>query len=126
MAEPRRILLAEDNEDLQRAVRRLAEGYGHEVIQTALGGEVLSLALEHRPHLIVLDITFPDLDGRDVLARLKAEERTADIPVLIWSGRMEAESDRRIALELGAEDYLEKIDAPALLRKIERVLLRFE
>ena len=96
------------------------------MIQTALGGEVLSLALEHHPHLIVLDITFPDMDGRDVLARLKAEERTADIPVLIWSGRMEAESDRRIALELGAEDYLEKIDAPALLRKIERVFLRFE
>ncbi|HWA72650.1 MAG TPA: response regulator [Polyangiaceae bacterium] len=126
MAESRRILLAEDNEDLLRAVTRLAEGYGHDVIQTALGGEVLSLALEHRPHLIVLDITFPDMDGRDVLARLKAEERTADIPVLIWSGRMEAESDRRIALELGAEDYLEKIDAPALLRKIERVFLRFE
>lgn len=126
MDQPRRILLAEDNEDLLRAVTRLAAEHGHEVIQTAVGGEVLSLALEHRPHLIVLDITFPDLDGRDVLARLKAEERTTDIPVLIWSGRMEAESDRRIALELGAEDYLEKIDAPALLRKIERVLLRFE
>ena len=126
MAESRRILLAEDNEELQRLVTRLAAEYGHEVIQTTLGGEVLSLALEHRPHLIVLDINFPDIDGRDVLARLKAEERTADIPVLIWSGRLEAESDRRIALELGAEDYLEKIDAPALLRKIERVMLRFE
>lgn len=126
MADPHRILLAEDNEDLQRAVTRLAGEYGHVVIQTALGGEVLSLALEHRPHLIVLDISFPDMDGRDVLARLKAEERTQSIPVLIWSGRMEAESDRRIALQLGAEDYLEKIDAPALLRKIERVLLRFE
>lgn len=126
MSQPRRILLAEDNEELQALVKRLARGYGHEVIQTALGGEVLSLAIEQRPHLIVLDIGFPDIDGRDVLARLKADERTAPIPVLIWSGRMEAESDRRIALDLGAEDYLEKIDAPALLRKIERVLLRFE
>jgi CheY-like chemotaxis protein len=126
MSEPRRILLAEDNEELQTLVKRLALGYGHEVIQTALGGEVLSLAIEQRPHLIVLDIGFPDMDGRDVLARLKADERTASIPVLIWSGRMEGESDRRIALDLGAEDYLEKIDAPALLRKIERVLLRFE
>lgn len=125
MSQPRRILLAEDNEELQGLVKRLARSYGHEVIQTGLGGEVLSLAIEQRPHLIVLDIGFPDIDGRDVLARLKADERTASIPVLIWSGRMEAESDRRIALDLGAEDYLEKIDAPALLRKIERVLLRF-
>lgn len=125
MADTRRILLAEDNEELQSLVKRLADKSGHELIQTTLGGEVLSLALEHRPHLIVLDVGFPDLDGRDVLARLKADERTEAIPVLIWSGRVEAESDRRIALDLGAEDYLEKIDAPALLRKIERVLLRF-
>ena len=126
MAGTRRILLGEDNEDLRRAVQRLCVEYGHELIQTALCGEVLALAIEHQPHLIVLDIGFPDMDGRDVLARLKGDERTDTIPVLIWSGRMEAESDRRIALELGAEDYLEKIDAPALLRKIERVLLRFE
>jgi DNA-binding response OmpR family regulator len=126
MAESRRILLAEANEDLQRAVTHLAREYGHEVIQTQLGGEVLLLAIEQRPHLIVLDFGFSDLDGRDVLARLKGDARTASIPVLIWSGRMEAASDRRIALDLGAEDYLEKIDAPALLRKIERVLLRFE
>lgn len=126
MAGPRRILLAEDNQELRRLVERLAHEHGHEVIQTALGGEVLALAIEHRPDLIVLDIGFPDIDGRDVLARLKGDERTDRIPVLIWSGRLESESDRRISLELGAEDYLEKIDAPALLRKIERVLLRFE
>jgi DNA-binding response OmpR family regulator len=100
--------------------------HGHEVVQTSLGGDVLSLAIEHQPHLIVLDLAFPDIDGRDVLSRLKADERTAEIPVLVWSGRADAESDRRIALDLGAEDYVEKIDASALLRKIERILLRFE
>ena len=72
-----------------------------------------------------LDFGFPDADGRDVLGRLKADARTTHIPVVVWSGRIEGESDRRIALDLGAEDYVEKVDAQALLRKVERILLRF-
>ena len=62
----------------------------------------------------------------NVLAQLKADPRTTHIPVVVWSGRIEGESDRRIALDLGAEDYVEKIDAEALLRKVDRILLRFE
>jgi DNA-binding response OmpR family regulator len=125
MAGTRRILLGEDNELLQRAVKRIAEEHEFEVIQTTLGAQVLPLSIEKQPHVIVLDISFPDMDGRDVLARLKADERTRGIPVLVWSGRFEGESDRRIALDLGAEDYVDKIDAEALLRKVERILLRF-
>jgi CheY-like chemotaxis protein len=75
------------------------------------------------PDLIVLDIHFPDADGRDVLSRLKADPRTTTIPVVVWSGR-DPQSDRRIALDLGAEDYVEKRDPSTLLPKIERVLLR--
>ncbi len=125
MPKSRRILVADDNEELLLAVRRVA-AHRHEVIQTASGGSVVDLAVERRPDLIVLDITFPDADGRDVLSRLKQDPRTASIPVLMWSGRVEGESDRRISLELGAEDYVEKIDAQALLAKIERILLRFD
>jgi CheY-like chemotaxis protein len=74
----------------------------------------------------VLDIEFPDADGRDVLAKLKADPRTAAIPVLVWSGRKPSESESRIALGLGADDYVEKNDAQLLIRKLERVLLRFD
>ncbi|HYP99560.1 MAG TPA: response regulator [Polyangiaceae bacterium] len=121
----RLILLADDSLAIQRMVRRVVEKHGHKLIEVTEGQGVLAAAILSRPDIIVLDIEFPDADGRDVLARLKAEPRTASIPVVVWSGRAGHESDSRISLELGAEDYVEKNDAQILLRKLERVMLRF-
>jgi len=120
----RRILLADDNISIQKVVKRVAEKYGHELIQVTEGAAVLSVAEASQPDVIVLDIEFPDADGRDLLARLKADSRTSKIPVIVWSGRKGHQSDSRISLELGAEDYVEKNDAQLLVRKLERVLLR--
>jgi two-component system KDP operon response regulator KdpE len=103
-----RILLADDDPAVHRMVQRVAIDFGHELVQVRRGVAVLAMALESKPDLIVLDIGFPDADGRDVLAQLKAEPRTAKIPVLIWSGRHDLDSERRIAISLGAEDYVEK------------------
>lgn len=119
----RRILFADDDPAVQRALGRLAEKSGFEVVPVLAGADVCHAALVEKPDLIVLDIHFPDADGRDVLSRLKADPVTANIPVLVWSGR-DPQSDRRIALDLGAEDYVEKRDPSTLLPKIERVLLR--
>ena len=63
--------------------------------------------------------------SRDLLANLKKDPKTAHIPVVVWSGR-DAESDRRIAIGLGAEDHVEKGPASELVRKIERLLLRLQ
>jgi len=127
MFEGRYILLADDDERVQRAVTRVAEKNGYQVIHVTVGGDVVARAAEEKPEIIVLDISFPDADGRDILTALKADARTADIPVLVWSGAVrDPESDRKIALGLGAEDYVEKVDAQTLLRKIERVLLRID
>ncbi len=123
MTEGRRILFADDDPNVQRALKRLAEKNGFELVPILAGADVCAAAIEHAPTLIVLDIHFPDADGRDVLSRLKADARTRSIPVVVWSGR-NPESDRRIALDLGAEDYVEKRDPGTLLPKIERVLLR--
>jgi two-component system KDP operon response regulator KdpE len=120
----RRILLADDDEVIQEAVRRASTKLGDQVIGTMTGTGTIQLAAAAQPDLIVLDIGFPDLDGRDVLAKLKSDTRTARIPVLVWSGRKVNDSDRRIVLDLGAEDYVEKSDAELLMGKIERVLLR--
>ena len=122
----RRILLADSDPKVQQAVREVAQKYGHEIILATTAAQVFTLAFESAPHLVVLDGKFPDADGRDVLARLKADSRTARLPVLVWSTRRDADSERRIALSLGAEDYVERTDAEALLVKIERVLLRFK
>ncbi|MEI9938801.1 MAG: response regulator [Pseudomonadota bacterium] len=121
-----RILLADDDPAVHRMVQRVATEFGHEFVPVRKGVAVLSMALESKPDLIVLDIGFPDADGRDVLAQLKAEPRTAAIPVLVWSGRHDLDSERRIAISLGAEDYMEKTDAQLLMRKIERLLLRIQ
>ena len=123
MTAGRRILFADDDPNVQRALKRLAEKNGFELLPVLAGADVYQAALESRPDLIVLDIHFPDADGRDVLSRLKADPRISNIPVVVWSGR-DPQSDRRIALDLGAEDYVEKRDPSTLLPKIERVLLR--
>jgi len=122
----RRILLADDNRALQEAVRRVAERRGHQLIHATSGALTLSVAIETQPDVIVLDMDFPDADGRDVLRKLKADPRTATIPVVVWSGRHGHDSDGRISLDLGAEDFIEKSDAQLLLQKVERVLLRLD
>ena len=122
----RRILLADDNEQVQEVVRRLAERHGHTLIRVTTGATVTDTAIHAQPDVIVLDIGFPDADGRDILNSLKTDAKTAHIPVIVWSGRSGHPSDRRISLDLGAEDYVEKGDALLLLRKLERVLLRLD
>ena len=127
MTEGRQILLADDDEQVQRAVTRVAEKHGYNVIHVTTGGDVVRRAFETQPELIVLDVSFPDADGRDILTALKADARTAEIAVLVWSGDVrDPESDRKISLSLGAEDYIEKTDAQTLMRKIRRVLLRLD
>jgi CheY-like chemotaxis protein len=120
----RRILLADDNEAIQRTVEKIAARRGHVVTRALTGASTLSLAIETQPDVIVLDMDFPDADGRDVLSQLKADMRTAHIPVVVWSGRDGHGSDSRISLSLGAEDFVEKHDAKLMILKLERVLLR--
>jgi two-component system, OmpR family, KDP operon response regulator KdpE len=118
-----RILLGDDDVVLQRAVSRIAATRGYEVFSARTGPEVLTMASALQPELIVLDISFPDADGRDLLRQLKEAPHTAQIPVLVWSAT-ENDSNRRIALNLGAEDFVQKGTALALLPRIARILLR--
>ena len=119
-----RILLADDDPDVQRAVTRVAAQFGHEIVPVMAGAAVYETVLRLVPDLIVLDVSFPDADGRDLLRQLKESADTKHIPVLVWSARHDRDSESRIALSLGAEDYVEKSGATLLMRKIERILLR--
>jgi CheY-like chemotaxis protein len=121
----RRILLADDDEVVQEVVKVVAERRGYSVLPASTGVAALALAASAQPDLIVLDMSFPDADGRDVLRDLKADRRTAHIPVVVWSGGRDGhDSDSKISLDLGAEEYVEKGDAELFLRQLERVLLR--
>jgi CheY-like chemotaxis protein len=117
-----KILLADDNHALQDVVKRVAERRGHVLVQATTGAAAVAAALAEQPDIIVLDMEFPDTDGREVLRRLKGEPRTAHIPVYVWSGRHGHSSDSRISLDLGAEAFLEKTDAQQLVRQLEQVL----
>ena len=118
-----RILVADDDDELQALIRRALEQEGYDVVQAMSGVELVRELQRALPDLIVLDVALPDADGRDFLASIKKDPKTAAIPVVVWSGR-DATSDRRIALELGAEDYVEKGSPYSLVSKIERLLLR--
>jgi len=114
------ILVADSDEALLKRVRSLAENY--EVITMTEGRRVIEVAKERGPTLIVLDVELPDIDGRDLLRAIKRDPDLRAIPVLMWSER-DYDSDRRIALELGAADYVPKSDSIMLMPKIARVLL---
>lgn len=116
------ILIADGDVKLLERVTTLAKGEGYAVQLISQGRAVIPLALKQRPALIVLDVELPDIDGRDLLQLIKRDARLADIPVLVWSGR-DYDSDRRIALELGAADYIPKSDTLMLMPKIARILL---
>lgn len=116
-------MLADDDELAQAAVARAAKRYGCEIIPILRGVEVTATVTRERPDLVVLDLTFPDADGRHVLKELKADPSTSETPVVIWSG-YDPGPNRPVFLALGADDYVEKSDPLTLLAKVKRVLLR--
>jgi two-component system, OmpR family, KDP operon response regulator KdpE len=118
-----KILVVEDNENLLALLQRVLERAGYKVITVSSGMELMKLVYSSKPDLIVLDVGLPDIDGRDLLASLKKDPKTFSIPVLVWSDR-DPHLTRRVVLELGAEDYVEKGPPLTLVSKIERVLLR--
>ena len=114
--------MVDDDHLLHRTVERAANALGVEVIHAMTGSEAAPLVTERRPDAILLDIGLPDLDGRDVLARLKALPAAAHIPVIMYSSHQEHEH-RLSALQLGAENYIEKpFDPELLLRRILRTV----
>lgn len=118
------ILVIEDEEDVSDLIRYHLKKAKLRVIVAADGVEGLTLATEERPNAIILDIMLPRLNGFEVAKKLKANERTATIPLLILSAKGEADS-RIKGLELGADDYLPKPFSPReLLLRIQSLLKR--
>jgi CheY-like chemotaxis protein len=120
---PLRILLAEDDAGLAKLYAHYATGRGHSVSVAQDGVETLSAALSELPDVILLDVAMPALDGRDVLAQLKADPRTAAIPVLVVSALGGDQHMRDLLVELGASDVMEKpVDLHIAFNKAERLV----
>lgn len=120
MNEPKKILIIEDDAQMRRFLQVLLEGHGYRVFQesSALGGMKQFTAT--KPHIILLDLGLPDLDGLSVVSRLREWSST---PIIVISAR-EQENDKVKALDCGADDYLTKPFGSSELMARIRVALR--
>jgi class 3 adenylate cyclase len=106
-ARPGTILIADDNRVNRLLLARGLEQQGHAVVFAEHGAEALDLLRERPFDLLLLDVLMPELDGYEVLAKLKDDPHLRDIPVIVTSALDELDSVVR-CLEMGAEDYLTK------------------
>jgi two-component system, OmpR family, phosphate regulon response regulator PhoB len=119
-----RILVIEDERDLQRVLEYNLRQAGHQVITALRGRDGLDLARDQRPDLVLLDLMLPDLPGTDVCKALRRDPRAKDLAIVMLTAKGE-EIDRVVGFELGADDYLVKpFSVRELLLRIEAVLRR--
>ena len=118
-----RVLVVDDSAPVRDLVVVNLELEGFEVRTAVDGQEGVEAAVDWRPDLITLDVVMPRLDGFGALERLRSDPRTADIPVVILTGRAQA-ADRDRGQALGADAYLSKPFEPAELVGVVSELAR--
>ena len=101
------ILVVEDNEKNMKLFRDVLVATGYRTLEATTGGEAVALATEHSPDLVLMDIQLPDIDGIEALGRLRADDRTASLPVLALTAQA-MEGDRERFLAAGFDGYLSK------------------
>ena len=102
-----RILVVDDSPDVRLALSMVLEDAGHVAIEAEDGDQVSDLALSEAPELILLDVMMPRLNGIDALKSLKADTRTAHVPVIMVTAKARPE-DIEVARSYGAIDYIIK------------------
>jgi DNA-binding response OmpR family regulator len=116
-----RILIADDEKKISEMIRDYLQAVGFEVEEAANGLKAIELLESFKPHLVVLDVMMPGLDGFDVVRRIREE---SDTPIILLTARA-AEQDKLIGLELGADDYMTKpFSMKELAARIRAVLRR--
>jgi two-component system phosphate regulon response regulator PhoB len=119
------ILIVEDERDLAQTLEYNLQREGFETRCALTGQDALKLALlEPRPDLVLLDVMLPDMSGTEVCRRLKAQDQTRHIPVVMATARGE-EIDRVVGFEVGADDYVVKpFSVRELLLRVKAILRR--
>jgi two-component system, cell cycle response regulator DivK len=101
------VLIVDDNEKNVKLARDVLQFAGFRTLEAASGSEGVSLAVEHVPDVILLDIRLPDMDGTEAAQQLKQQERTSGIPVVALTS-FAMKGDRERFLAEGFDGYLEK------------------
>jgi len=102
-----KILIVDDAEDTVELLRKRFRAEGYDTSEAFNGEEALNMVPEYEPDLIVLDVMMPKIDGYEVCQRLKADEKTKYIPVLMLTAKGEVEHKVK-GLNIGADDYMGK------------------
>src|SRR5947207_6593692 len=123
MPSPVTVLIVEDDADIAALIAHFLEksGFGSEIASE--GGRALRRARESSPDLVILDLMLPGLNGLEVCRALRADEKTATLPIIMVTARGE-ESERIFGLDVGADDYIVKPFSPNELMARVRALLR--
>jgi two-component system cell cycle response regulator DivK len=101
------ILVVEDNEKSMKLFRDILLATGYRTLEATTGGQAVALAAEREPDLVLMDIRLPDIEGVEALSRLRANERTASIPVLaVTAEAMRGDHERFLAA--GFDGYISK------------------
>ncbi|PWH15992.1 MAG: diguanylate cyclase [Anaerolineae bacterium] len=121
-----RLLIVEDDVDISTMLKIYFSGLGYDVDTAMRGSDALEKTRHALPHLIVLDIMLPDIDGYEVCRTLRMNTRTSHIPVIFLTQKDER-SDRLHGLELGADDYITKpFDIEELKLRVQGAIRRSE
>jgi two-component system phosphate regulon response regulator PhoB len=116
------VLVADDDAEVAGLVAISMRRAGFNVVTAANGEQALELALEYRPAAAVLDIMMPNMNGYELVHRLKEEPETADMPIVLLSARAGA-LDRDYGLRIGADAYIRKPFPPKELGETVRRLI---
>ncbi len=118
------VLVVEDEQDILDVVDYNLQQAGFRVLKAMNGIDAVNLVKKERPEMVVLDLMLPGLDGKEVCRRIRQEDKTRRIPVLILTAKAE-EVDRIIGFEIGADDYMTKPFSPReLVLRVQAVLRR--
>ncbi|MCC7130025.1 MAG: response regulator, partial [Anaerolineae bacterium] len=121
-----RLLIVEDDQDISNMLKIYFSGHDFEVDTALRGAEALEKTRQNLPHLIVLDIMLPDIDGFEVCRILRTHTRTSHVPIIFLTQKDER-SDKLQGLELGADDYVTKpFDIEELKLRVQRAITRAE
>ena len=112
------VLVVEDNEKNMKLLRDVLQAKGYSTHEATTAARAVELAAEHGPDLVLMDIRLPDADGVETLGRLRADRRTASIPVLaVTAQAMQGDHERFLAA--GFDGYISKpVDVVALLATV--------
>ena len=119
------ILVVDDNRVIREMLTKVLEASKYRVTAADNGVEAFSIAEKGNYSLIITDLFMPEMDGFELIGKLKQNERTKNIPVMMLTSKDEVESEVRV-IDAGADDYLVKpVNARLFMARVQRLLRRY-